>query len=206
MQRLFQQLEMKRFSVKVEEGREGKDGKPSVGPVYRNVLAEKDFPSVYEDLSTSWDLFRLYSVHVLVMFWHSNDCVKWMIWCYCKLQNVKDFFSLLEIAVMMNHRNWSLGLFCSVSAKRYAERQMLGWRKFVEGKVNWIIIIYMKKKNRNVYELEWFWWLNDIIMIEFGFLSCSVSSQDLMYGKLTKKFMVMFLTLVLHYEQLALNR
>lgn len=70
---------MKRFSVKVEEGREGKDGKPSVGPVYRNVLAEKDFPSVYEDLSTSWDLF-------------------------------------------------------SVSAKKYAERQMLGWRKFVEGK------------------------------------------------------------------------
>lgn len=176
MQRVFQQLEMKRFSVKVEEGREGKDGKPSVGPVYRNVLAEKDFPSVYEDLSTSWDLFRLYSVHVLVMFWHSNDCVKWMIWCYCKLQNVKDFFSLLEIAVMMNHRNWSLGLFCSVSAKKYAERQMLGWRKFVEGKVNWIIIIYMKKKkkiemfmNLNVFG-DWMTlsWLNsDFFLVRY---------------------------------------
>lgn len=59
---------MKSFSIKVEEGREGKDGKPSVGPVYRNVLSKDGFPPLYEDLSTSWDLFRLYSVHVLFIF------------------------------------------------------------------------------------------------------------------------------------------
>lgn len=70
---------MKRFSIKVEEGREGKDGKPSIGPVYRNVLAKDGSPSLFEDLNTSWDLF-------------------------------------------------------SVSAEKYAGRQMLGWRKFVEGK------------------------------------------------------------------------
>lgn len=61
---------MKRFSIKVEEGREGKDGKPSIGPVYRNVLAKDGSPSLFEDLNTSWDLFRLYTEF---MFWL---CVK----------------------------------------------------------------------------------------------------------------------------------
>lgn len=55
---------MKSFSVKVEEGREGKDGKPSIGPVYRNFLSKDEFPPPYDDLSTSWDLFRLYSYFV----------------------------------------------------------------------------------------------------------------------------------------------
>ncbi|XP_022156999.1 long chain acyl-CoA synthetase 1 isoform X2 [Momordica charantia] len=50
---------MKSFSVKVEEGREGKDGKPSIGPVYRNFLSKDEFPPPYDDLSTSWDLFSV---------------------------------------------------------------------------------------------------------------------------------------------------
>ncbi|XP_073066241.1 long chain acyl-CoA synthetase 1-like isoform X1 [Primulina eburnea] len=49
---------MKKFAVKVEEGREGRDGKPSVGPVYRNLLAEDAFPSIDPDMSTAWQIFR----------------------------------------------------------------------------------------------------------------------------------------------------
>uniref|UniRef100_A0A5B6ZVT6 Long-chain-fatty-acid--CoA ligase n=2 Tax=Davidia involucrata TaxID=16924 RepID=A0A5B6ZVT6_DAVIN len=50
---------MKLFAVKVEEGREDVDGKPSVGPVYRNLLAKNDFPPPDSDLNTAWDAFRV---------------------------------------------------------------------------------------------------------------------------------------------------
>lgn len=47
------------FSVKVEDGKEGCDGRPSVGPVYRSLLAKYDFPHADPDISTAWDIFRL---------------------------------------------------------------------------------------------------------------------------------------------------
>ncbi|XP_027162769.1 long chain acyl-CoA synthetase 1-like [Coffea eugenioides] len=46
---------MKMFAVKVEEGR---DGQPSVGPVYRNLIARHDFPPTDPNLSTAWEIFR----------------------------------------------------------------------------------------------------------------------------------------------------
>lgn len=68
-----------------------------------------------------------------------------------------EWFDVIARLRMLRTWNWFLGLFCSVSAEKYAGRQMLGWRKFVEGKVNWTLVIYMKRKHeRNVYELEWF--------------------------------------------------
>ncbi|WVY99190.1 hypothetical protein V8G54_031341 [Vigna mungo] len=48
---------MKAFSVKVEEGREGKNGNLSVGPVYRNLLSQKEFPPLDPVFSTTWDIF-----------------------------------------------------------------------------------------------------------------------------------------------------
>ncbi|XP_061366195.1 long chain acyl-CoA synthetase 1-like [Gastrolobium bilobum] len=47
---------MKSFAAKVEEGR---DGKPSVGPVYRNLLSKNEFPPLDPDLSTAWDIFSV---------------------------------------------------------------------------------------------------------------------------------------------------
>jgi len=52
-----QQRRMKAFSVKVEEGREGRNGNLSVGPVYRNLLSGNDFPPMDPDFSTTWDIF-----------------------------------------------------------------------------------------------------------------------------------------------------
>lgn len=49
---------MKRFSAKVEEGRKGQNGKPSVGPVYRNLLSKNDFPPPHPEINTAWDVFR----------------------------------------------------------------------------------------------------------------------------------------------------
>lgn len=49
---------MKAFAAKVEEGREGQNGKPSVGPVYRNLLSKNGFPPMDPDFSTTWDIFR----------------------------------------------------------------------------------------------------------------------------------------------------
>lgn len=43
------------FAVKVENGRKGD---PSVGPVYRNLLAKQSFPSLDSHFKTTWDVFR----------------------------------------------------------------------------------------------------------------------------------------------------
>lgn len=58
----FHNLEkkMKIFSAKVEEGREGLDEKPAVGPVYRNLLSKNEFPPPDPNISTAWDVFRYY--------------------------------------------------------------------------------------------------------------------------------------------------
>ncbi|KAK9282252.1 hypothetical protein L1049_005166 [Liquidambar formosana] len=50
--------DMKVFAVQVEDGREGRDGEPSVGPVYRNLLAKNAFPPPDRDLTSAWDIFR----------------------------------------------------------------------------------------------------------------------------------------------------
>ncbi|CAL9776133.1 unnamed protein product [Musa acuminata subsp. burmannicoides] len=50
---------MANHTVKVESGRAGEDGKPSVGPVYRNSLAKNGFPPLDPDMTTSWDVFRV---------------------------------------------------------------------------------------------------------------------------------------------------
>ncbi|CAN6979310.1 unnamed protein product [Brassica oleracea var. botrytis] len=48
---------MKFFAAKLEEGVKGGNGKPSVGPVYRNLLSEKGFPPMVSDITTAWDVF-----------------------------------------------------------------------------------------------------------------------------------------------------
>ncbi|CAI0405855.1 unnamed protein product [Linum tenue] len=50
---------MKLFAAAVEEGKAGENGKPSVGPVYRNLLSKNEFPSPDPDISTAWDLFSV---------------------------------------------------------------------------------------------------------------------------------------------------
>lgn len=49
---------MKEFAVQVESGREGRDGEPSVGPIYRNLLEKDGFLPQHPDINTSWDIFR----------------------------------------------------------------------------------------------------------------------------------------------------
>lgn len=56
--RFLQPAKMKIFAAKVEEGKEGRDGEPSVGPVYRSLLSKNGFPPPEPNLTTSWDLFR----------------------------------------------------------------------------------------------------------------------------------------------------
>ncbi|XP_074578147.1 long chain acyl-CoA synthetase 1-like [Curcuma longa] len=50
---------MANFTVQVESGRRGKDGSPSVGPVYRSILAKDGFLSLDPGSNTSWDVFRV---------------------------------------------------------------------------------------------------------------------------------------------------
>ena len=50
---ILQMENMKVFSAKVEEGREGQDGEPSVGPVYCNLLSKNGYPPPDPDMSTA---------------------------------------------------------------------------------------------------------------------------------------------------------
>ncbi|XP_011093712.1 long chain acyl-CoA synthetase 4 isoform X2 [Sesamum indicum] len=47
----------KKFIVEIEEAKEAKDGKPSVGPVYRNVLVKDGFRPLPQGLESCWDSF-----------------------------------------------------------------------------------------------------------------------------------------------------
>ncbi|KAL8499699.1 hypothetical protein ACS0TY_019611 [Phlomoides rotata] len=47
----------KKFIVEIENARESKDGKPSVGPVYRNKLVEDGFRPLPQGLDSCWDSF-----------------------------------------------------------------------------------------------------------------------------------------------------
>ncbi|KAI4295147.1 hypothetical protein MLD38_040602 [Melastoma candidum] len=49
----------KMFAFKVEDGKKGRHGELSVGPVYRNLLARDGFPPLYPDIATAWDIFRV---------------------------------------------------------------------------------------------------------------------------------------------------
>ncbi|XP_038680822.1 long chain acyl-CoA synthetase 1 isoform X1 [Tripterygium wilfordii] len=57
--KVLQQRKMNVFTAQVEEGREGHDGKPAVGPIYRNLLSKDEFPPPDCNLNTSWDLFSV---------------------------------------------------------------------------------------------------------------------------------------------------
>ncbi|KAL3652774.1 Long chain acyl-CoA synthetase 4 [Castilleja foliolosa] len=47
------------YIVEVEPSKPAKDGKPSIGPVYRSVFAKDGFPAPIPGLDCCWDIFRL---------------------------------------------------------------------------------------------------------------------------------------------------
>ncbi|XP_042059981.1 long chain acyl-CoA synthetase 4-like [Salvia splendens] len=49
--------ESKKFIVEIEKAREAEDGKPSVGPVYRNAIVRDGFRQLPRGLESCWDSF-----------------------------------------------------------------------------------------------------------------------------------------------------
>lgn len=47
-----------KFIVEVEPAKLAKDGKPSIGPVYRSAFAKDGFPAPIPGLDCCWDIFR----------------------------------------------------------------------------------------------------------------------------------------------------
>ena len=59
---------LKKYNYKVEEGKEGFDGKPSIGPVYRSIFARDVFPPpAPPGIDTCWDIFRCFFNHLLII-------------------------------------------------------------------------------------------------------------------------------------------
>nr|GEV45585.1 long chain acyl-CoA synthetase 4-like [Tanacetum cinerariifolium] len=50
---------MTKYVVEIEKPKEAKSGRPSVGPVYRNVLAKDGFRPLANGVDSCWDVFRL---------------------------------------------------------------------------------------------------------------------------------------------------
>ncbi|PHU09714.1 Long chain acyl-CoA synthetase 5 [Capsicum chinense] len=49
--------DQKKYVVEVEKAKEGRNGRPSRGPVYRNVLAKDGFRPLSHGLESCWDIF-----------------------------------------------------------------------------------------------------------------------------------------------------
>ncbi|PWA39157.1 AMP-dependent synthetase and ligase family protein [Artemisia annua] len=49
----------KKYTVEVEPAVEAKDGRPSMGPVYRSIFAKDGFPKPVDGLDSCWDVFRM---------------------------------------------------------------------------------------------------------------------------------------------------
>uniref|UniRef100_A0A803PP00 Long-chain-fatty-acid--CoA ligase n=1 Tax=Cannabis sativa TaxID=3483 RepID=A0A803PP00_CANSA len=52
-------MAQKKFIFEVEKAKEAKDGRPSMGPVYRSMYAKDGFPPPIDGLDCCWDVFRL---------------------------------------------------------------------------------------------------------------------------------------------------
>nr|UBK24467.1 LACS4 [Paeonia ostii]WMY82091.1 LACS4 [Paeonia sp.] len=52
-------MAQKKYIIEVEKAKEAKDGKPSMGPVYRSLFAKDGFPAPIEGLESCWDVFRM---------------------------------------------------------------------------------------------------------------------------------------------------
>nr|XP_043612785.1 long chain acyl-CoA synthetase 4-like [Erigeron canadensis] len=52
-------MEQKKYIIEVEPGIEAKDGRPSMGPVYRSIFAKDGFPPPIDGLDSCWDIFRM---------------------------------------------------------------------------------------------------------------------------------------------------
>ncbi|GAB4857552.1 Long chain acyl-CoA synthetase 4 [Ancistrocladus abbreviatus] len=52
-------MSQRKYIVEIEPSKPAKDGKPSIGPVYRNIFAKDGFPQVPEGMETCWDIFRM---------------------------------------------------------------------------------------------------------------------------------------------------
>ncbi|CAN8325718.1 unnamed protein product [Cochlearia groenlandica] len=53
------QQQVEKFIYEVEKGKEGIDGKPSIGAVYRSVFAKEGFPEPIQGMDSCWDVFRM---------------------------------------------------------------------------------------------------------------------------------------------------
>ncbi|GAV65773.1 AMP-binding domain-containing protein [Cephalotus follicularis] len=51
-------MAQKKYIIEVEKSKAGKDGKPSMGPVYRSVFAKNGFPAPIQGIDSCWDMFH----------------------------------------------------------------------------------------------------------------------------------------------------
>jgi long-chain acyl-CoA synthetase len=47
-----------KYLIEVEKAKEAKDGRPSLGPVYRSLFAKDGFPPPIAGMDSCWDVFR----------------------------------------------------------------------------------------------------------------------------------------------------
>ncbi|KAJ6703457.1 LONG-CHAIN-FATTY-ACID--COA LIGASE [Salix viminalis] len=52
-------MAQRKYLIEVEKAKEAKDGKPSMGPVYRSLFAKDGFPPPVPGLESCWDVFRM---------------------------------------------------------------------------------------------------------------------------------------------------
>ncbi|KAI8025887.1 Long chain acyl-CoA synthetase 4 [Camellia lanceoleosa] len=88
-------MAQKKFVVEIEKAKEAANGRPSMGPVYRNLLGKDGFRPLTPGIDSCWDIFRasvekfptnecslvarLLMGRVRDVESHSANCMKWII-------------------------------------------------------------------------------------------------------------------------------
>ena len=55
-------MAQKNYLVEVEKAKEAKDGRPSMGPVYRSLFAKDGFSTPIQGMDCCWDVFQYVSL------------------------------------------------------------------------------------------------------------------------------------------------
>lgn len=102
----------KKYVIEVEPAVEAKDGKPSLGPVYRSFAAKDGFPPAVQGLDSCWDIFRYvniythtYIVCMCVFFCikiHVSTCGRALIWLCINVCEHVPHRSLLHVILLLS--------------------------------------------------------------------------------------------------------
>ena len=91
-----ERMAQKNYLVEVEKAKEAKDGRPSMGPVYRSLFAKDGFPAPIQGMDSCWDVFRYVSLSPCCLLGKSGKI-------RTKIKRKKEYFVIFSLFYYNNN-------------------------------------------------------------------------------------------------------